>query len=156
MYRNQLISILKNDPFTKDVFQDVYPIDLLPEKVERFPAAIIANTDESNEDGEHWVTFYFPNRYIGEFFDSYGNAAYDLDYRFYNFMNTICRKRSKFYYNTKILQGPSSKVCGHYCLYYILNRSRGLTANSIIEQFGMDNVYNDFIVKDIIDQYLSV
>ena len=79
MYQQQLTSILKKDKFTKTVFQGVYPVDLLPKSVNQFPAAFIANTDESSEDGEHWVAFYFPSKEMGEFFDSYGKYAHNLD-----------------------------------------------------------------------------
>ena len=148
MYQNKIAAILKNDQFTKSVFQGIYPVDLLPKTVKQFPAAFVANTDESIEDGEHSVAFYFPNDKEGGFFYSYGNSAHTLDQRFVQFMIRICRGYQSFTYNCKRLQGPVSNVCGHYCIYYIAHRARGYTGTSTIEHLGPDSLYSDFIVKN--------
>ena len=157
MYQQQITSILKRDTLTKTVFRGVYPVDILPKSVNQFPAAFIANTDESNEDGEHWVAFYFPSKERAEFFYSYGKYAHELDPRFLKFMQNICRRRrgeghQSFVYNSQKLQAPMSNVCGHYCIYYIVQRTRGYSGNAIINQLGSDSLYSDFIVKYFIDK----
>ena len=96
MYRLQLQSVLQSDPFTSSIYQGIYPIDKLPKSIQHFPAAIIANTDESNESGEHWVAFYFTSKHTAEFFDSYGNAAHTIDPRFTMFMEKVCAKNHRF------------------------------------------------------------
>ena len=57
MYNWQLEKVLRSDPSTSKLFQSFYPIDRLPRAI-KFPAALIANTQPSNQDGEHWVSFY--------------------------------------------------------------------------------------------------
>ena len=52
----QLTLILRNDKFTRGVFQGVYPSDLLPASVSHYPALFIANVDTSEKPGSHWVS----------------------------------------------------------------------------------------------------
>ena len=52
----------------------VYPADRLPEIPNTFdrPKAFVANTDNHDFPGQHWVAFYFPSKGPSEYFDSYG------------------------------------------------------------------------------------
>ena len=72
MYDWQLEKVLRSDPYTSKLFQGVSPIDRLP-KVIMFPAALIANTQPSDQEGEHWVSFYLLSERERDFFDSYGH-----------------------------------------------------------------------------------
>ena len=44
---------LKKDCFSRDIFKDVLPRDLLPNKV-KYPSAYVINTHSSSREGEHW------------------------------------------------------------------------------------------------------
>ena len=55
----QILNILKNDPFTKSVFTDVLPSDLLPNQIQKKPRGFILNADSSNGRGTHWIAIYF-------------------------------------------------------------------------------------------------
>ena len=66
MYDWQLEKVLRSDPYTSKLFRGVYPIDRLP-KATKFPAALIANTQPSNQDGEHWVSFYLLSEREGDY-----------------------------------------------------------------------------------------
>ena len=63
---------LQQDHFTKRTFCGVFPSDKLPKTIDKYPCAIVANTDASGQPGSHWVVFYFPSEQKGEFFNSYG------------------------------------------------------------------------------------
>lgn len=101
----------------------VYPIDLLP-NVKR-PGAYVVNTDEHDKPGKHWVAIYVTRRRT-EYFDSYGLPPQDK--RLVEFMGD-------YYYNTRMLQGPFSTFCGHYCIYFLSKRVNGSSANKIIASF---------------------
>ena len=49
----------------------VYAADRLP-RVWTRSTAIVANTDEHNRPGKHWVAFYIDEHGHGTYFDSYG------------------------------------------------------------------------------------
>ena len=59
--------ILKSDRRTKNVFGGVYASDKLPEKVDRYPKAFVANVDTSDKPGSHWISFWFESPEQSEF-----------------------------------------------------------------------------------------
>ena len=67
----QILNILKNDPFTKSVFTDVLPSDLLPNQIQKKPRRFILNVDPNNGPGTHWIAIYFTADGKGELFYSY-------------------------------------------------------------------------------------
>lgn len=64
----QLTYILQKDKYTQASFQGVYPSDKLTNRIDSYPALIIANADTSGKPGSHWVAFYFTENREGEFF----------------------------------------------------------------------------------------
>ena len=136
MNTKQIATILKCDYVTKDIFQGVYAIDQLPSWQ---PGAYVVNTDEQDKPGEHWVAVYQK-----EYFDSYGLPP--LDTRLIDFLE------NDYQYNKVPLQQPLSNACGFYCVYYILERARGVKQETIIDV--LKNSDSDFIVKNLIfDRY---
>jgi hypothetical protein len=84
----------------------------------------VINLDESDKPGSHWTV-------VGpcEFFDSYGISP--LSHYILTHLKKRCKK--KWWYNNISLQSYNSKVCGHYCIYYILLRCKGVTPDAIIK-----------------------
>ena len=37
----------------------VFPSDLIPDHMEKYPNCFIVNTDPSSMPGQHWVAYYF-------------------------------------------------------------------------------------------------
>ena len=72
-----------------------------------------------------------------EYFDSYGRAPSDP--RLLHFLG------SKYRYNSIVLQRPLSSSCGYYCLYFLLQRARGVSANEIV--YTLSRTDSDFVVK---------
>ena len=70
----QIDARAKNDSTLKREWGAVYPSDLLAKQnVSRRPISFVANTDPSNKNGSHWVSFYFPREEgVVEFYDNYG------------------------------------------------------------------------------------
>lgn len=49
------------------------------------------------------------------------------------------------------MQGVDSNVCGHYCLYYLLNRCRGISMEDIVNTFNGSYGNNDQYVLNYIE-----
>jgi hypothetical protein len=133
------------DPMSRRHFLGVYARNRLPRCLPFGQCYFIANTDPSNEPGTHWVAFYFNTaKRTAEYFDSYGQSpsAYPT---FEGYLRTHARHVS---YNFKRIQALDSTACGHYCLYYLYQRSRGksLSTDAILKRFGANPVRNDQIV----------
>lgn len=138
------------DPVTRKVFTGVFASDLLPKHLSYLPAALVCNTDPSDEPGEHWVAIYVDGNGHGEYFDSYGLPP--LQNSIIKFLNECA---VNWTYNSKRLQGLFSSVCGYYCIYYLLYRCRGYSLNSIVNDFDVDYLYNDLSVKMFVRQSLQ-
>ena len=121
-------------------FLGVFARDLLPDfsnDISTFPKCCICNTDTSNESGKHWVAFYSESSSHLEFFDSYG-----LHPSFYSFDVPLTS------YNNKQFQKDSSRLCGHYCIYYIYKRSSGNSLVQIQRKFNLSNMsLNDSFIS---------
>ena len=121
MDTKQLLSVLKRNVTE---FLGVFPSDKLPvSKVK--PFYFVANTDPSNKPGTHWVAVFVNADGTAEYFDSYGlkpNVAS---------IASFLRQYKKCKFNTKRIQGMFSSVCGHYCVYYVIHRSKGIEMDII-------------------------
>ena len=54
------------------------------------------------------------------------------------------------------LQNIYLKVCGHYCLYFALYRSRQISMSTIVHRFSKDTSKNDSLVKRFIEKYFPI
>lgn len=144
----QIREILEADPYTREVFAGVYPRDRLPHTIEKYPSAYVCNTD--TKEGEHWIAIYVDKHVRGEYFDSYGLPP--IHRTFLNFLNVNC---ISWTFNDKQLQGLASNVCGHYCVFYLLHRCRGLSKDTIVHMFGDTMEDNDVLVHDFVVHYMD-
>ena len=55
MNASEIEEILKKIDSTKNTFGGVYPSDLLPLEVKRYPEFFVANVDTSEKLGTQWV-----------------------------------------------------------------------------------------------------
>ena len=113
---------------------DVYSIDTLPDR----PRLVVCNTDPSHRPGCHWICICVENG-TGEYFDSFGRQPSDV---LRHYMNIMCEQWT---FNARQLQSIVSRLCGHYCIYYCLLRSRGITMSEIVASFSSCNVTNVFV-----------
>ena len=54
----QIVHALEQDSVTRKRFCGVFSRDKLPERIDKFPCGLIANTDPSSEIGSHWLAFF--------------------------------------------------------------------------------------------------
>ena len=84
-------------------FQGVFAVDQLPTIPCR--GLYIANTDPSDESGEHWVLFNVTYDGTIEFFDTFGRKP---DQRW----------PGPWLYSNQIVQSPLSAACGYHMLWF--------------------------------------
>lgn len=133
MYKNQLTTILQMDAATKRLFRGVYAMDRLPQHVQS-PGAYVINMDDHNEPGSHWVAVFADKHGNVEYMDSYGLAPFDQ--RCVQFLGL------NYSYNTIPLQQQLSNACGFYCVYYLIQRARGISSDSILKMLArLDSGY---------------
>ena len=89
---------------------------------------------------------------MGEFFDSYGLPPSNYSRTFTSFLNN----NSSWIFNTVTLQSVNSKVCGNYCLYFALFRSRQVNMSTIVNRFSSNKSRNDFLVKQFIEEHFPL
>ena len=134
MYKQQIETILELDSET--TFRGVYAMDTLPT---RQMGAYVINLDNHDEPGSHWVAVYDDGHQV-EYMDSYGLPPSDP--------RCLLFLGQKFKYNSYALQQPLSNACGFYCIYFLIHRSRGHTANDILDV--LSHVDSDFVVKEFV------
>ncbi len=152
MNSKQLLRVLKSDSYTRARLGGVFPADQLP-VIHSYPYVLICNTDTKDLPGAHWLAIYFDSNRRAEFFDSYG-----LPLAFYgHFFEQFLRKNSVgFTHNSKCLQSLMSTVCGQFCIFYLIHRSRGVSLEKIISVFTEDPFINDELVHDFIKERYDV
>ena len=140
MNSEQLVSILKQDPYTVSIFRGVYPINRLPAIRN---GIYVINTAPDTHPGLHWVALFVTDSSI-EYFDSYGGDPPTALYRW--------GKKKQWIKNPIPLQSPLTSVCGQYCLYYLLHRSGGIDMMDLLMDFDADVDRNDKLVYDFVEE----
>jgi hypothetical protein len=103
----------------------------------------IVNYCQRDYPGLHWLALSKEGDRL-EVFDSYG-----LHPSVYRLMDKL-PDFSSMAYNTRQLQSVHSKVCGHYCLYYLFYKARGFALGDIMAKFSNDYANNDIYVERIV------
>ena len=85
MNTQQLYRALANSPLTEPFFDGIYAKDTLKD-IQKPPKLIICNTDNSDEEGEHWLLFFFDGDELVEFYDSVGRNIEEYDPCFLDFV----------------------------------------------------------------------
>lgn len=137
MDSRQINKILSQDPSTAPAFKGVFPSDVIPPLQKN--SAVVVNRDDSSLPGTHWLCMYVDASDNLEFFDSYGQPP-----SFYgDFIKDYVSKYSNVCWNSVSFQSPTSNVCGHYCIYFIVKRCQGHSLYSIVRNLSV-NKKNDF------------
>lgn len=139
-------------------FVGTFPCNKIPVAAFR-PAFYVINTarwEHTNEtsrviSGKHWVALMLKEGGSCEYFDSYGMAPNQVD--IVMFVSTNCTKTFK--YNTQMVQDPNSRVCGVYCIDYILARSAGTKLEKYLGSFTSNHKLNDEQAVDRVTCLLS-
>jgi hypothetical protein len=104
------------------------------------PSMFVVNTDQSEDPGSHWVSFYFPQHDVPEFFDSLGHPP--EHYHKY-FQSILITHGPCYVHNVTRIQAYNSCLCGEYCIYFLINRSEGFGYEKILCQFMENCLYRN-------------
>ena len=134
-------------------FKGVFPIDKLPKQI-TLKTFFIANLDPSDKAGSHWIAFVKVNPEICEIFDSLGfTNKLDIIKPFLNFKEKI-----EFIYNETAFQSKDSKLCGKFCIMFLIERMLNQTmdfTDLLSEIFSNDLIKNDLIVSKFCENVLN-
>lgn len=141
----EISKIMRHLPSTKNRFIGVFSADKIPTNIALYtlPCCFIANTDPSWKSGSHWVAVFIDKNGHIEYFDSYGRRPMSPR------MKKFCGRH--YQYNPYMIQTVFSTLCGHYCIFYLVHRCRGVSFVNIMNMFDFDNLnYNDNLVKNFV------
>ena len=144
MRTKQLKKALRSHRDMQKIFKDVYASDKLPRIPKQKTLALIANTDPSHKPGQHWVAVFF-NKTTVYYFDSYGRSPTGTPFQ----KLMTYRKRKKMF--GRRIQGDG-RVCGYYCLYFILTMLHQCT----FACFGDNLNANDRYVLQFVKKHFSI
>jgi len=143
---------LCRDTIVRNYFGGVHASDQLPLQVDKYPKAYVVNVDASDQPGSHWTAFYFASSKRGEFFDSLGQNPEIYTSSFVSFLERNC---SQWTYNQRTLQSAFSKVCGQFCIYYLVYRCRKFEMSVITNKFTKNLLNNDYLVAEFVSKHFS-
>ncbi len=125
----QISSILKQN--LGEGCLGVFSSDQLPPKP-KGSCALVVNTDPSTKPGSHWVAIFVARNGNAEYFDSYGLSPQVAE------ISEFVKRFKKCQYSKKRLQGAISSVCGHYCVYFAIQRWKNASMEDIVNKFSAD------------------
>ena len=142
MNTDEIEKAICQDPSAEAIFGGVYARDQLPESI-KYPAAMVWNTDPADQPGEHWVAAYFDEDGIGEYFDSYGLEPPPY------FEQYMERHSKQWIWNQIQLQDLWTSACGHFCVFYVIYRSRGIPMEDIMEQLNCIEHNDQYVMESV-------
>ena len=145
MNTRSLSEICRGDAEISRVFEGVFPSDCLPSRLP-CPSAFIVNTDPKSKPGKHWIAFYVDQDYLGDHLDSFGRHPIPTVEKY------LDDKCIEWQYSVKQLQSPLTTTCGQYCIYFLHQRCRGKSMETILKRFSDDYASNDQFVKNFVNK----
>ena len=129
-------------------FRGVYSKDSLPDRIKRNECGII-NLDSKIGHGTHWVAYRNVDSTC-EYFDSFGLIMPN------EVMKYLLTSGKRIFYSGDEIQERDSVLCGYWCLYYLLERQKGIPIPSVIHNAQFD--MNDQTVNHrfIIDHFKNI
>lgn len=148
MNSKQIFQALSRDNYVRPMFAGVFALDMLPSETEK--SAFVINLDPSDKPGSHWVSVFLDKvNSTAIYFDSYGDKS-KIPSEITLFLRQNCISYST---NCKMYQGPCSITCGHYCLYFLYHKCRGVPFQDILKDFRPNDFeFNDSKVIDFVDR----
>lgn len=134
----QVTRILRSNPLTSRSFKECIPIDHLREP-STFPSSYVVNLDSSDEEGSHWVVYYFLRKNNVLYFDSFARPPT---------LNINVQR------NIKPYQSIDANTCPHHCISFIYHISIGFSLNQYCRLLNSQN-NPDLFVKQFVRNLLN-
>lgn len=110
---------------------------------DRYPVAVVQNTDLLEDEGEHWISFYMEKHDEYEYLDSFGN---DISV----YRNVTTPRANIVRENCSSLQSARSFVCGNYCVNFLYSRAIDLSFEDFLNKFRNNVHHNDALMRKFI------
>ena len=124
-------------------FKGVFSRDSLPHQIKNNECGIV-NLDSKLGSGTHWVA-YRNGKSHAEYFDSFG---LEMPFEVAQYLDTSGKQ---IYYSGDEIQERDSVLCGYWCLYYLIERQKGVSMLNVIHntEFDMNNqaINHRFIIN---------
>lgn len=140
IYTNDLEWMVSSDKILRKNVHGIYPSDMMPTLDFSKGFGLIANTDESDRPGQHWLAVFIPNKGPPEFFDP---LAFPPIHYVDHFENFLVNRGPQYKFNTQKVQSDESTQCGLFCIYYLYFRSRNVSFEDILSSFSHRLSEND-------------
>ena len=128
-------------------FRGIYSKDVLPDRIKRNEVGII-NLDSQIGPGTHWVA-YRNNKNGSEYFDSFGLIMPNKE------MKYLMISGKQIFYSGDEIQERDSVLCGYWCLYYLLERQKGVPILNVIHNTKFD-INNQTVNHHFIIDYFKI
>ena len=128
-------------------FRGIYSKDVLPDRIKRNEVGII-NLDSQIGPGTHWVA-YRNNKNGSEYFDSFGLIMPN------KVMKYLMISGKQIFYSGDEIQERDSVLCGYWCLYYLLERQKGVPILNVIHNTKFD-INNQTVNHHFIIDYFKI
>lgn len=105
---------------------------------------VIVNSDTSDKSGHHWFALYrSKNRKYIDIFDSFA-----IPYTHHGvFLDQFLKRQGgKISFNNLQYQPDCSNTCGIFCLYFLIQRDKGISYGDILSHFSCNLMKNNEIV----------
>ena len=129
-------------------FRGIHSRDGLPKQIKMNECGIV-NLDSRIGPGTHWVAYRNGDKST-EYFDSFGLIMPN------EVMKYLMTSDKQIFYSGDESQERDSVLCGYWCLYYLLERQRGVPMLDVIHNVKFD--MNDQTVNHrfIIDYFKNI
>lgn len=98
-------------------FKGVFSCDNIPQKIKEMREySVIVNLSKSDEIGSHFITILKINSKEIWYIDSLGNWCHNQF-----IIDFMTSQNVEIFYNGKIIQSPSSELCGYFCIFVCLH-----------------------------------
>ena len=128
-------------------FRGIYSKDVLPDRIKRNEVGII-NLDSQIGPGTYWVA-YRNNKNGSEYFDSFGLIMPN------EVMKYLMISGKQIFYSGDEIQERDSVLCGYWCLYYLLERQKGVPILNVIHNTKFD-INNQTVNHHFIIDYFKI
>ena len=149
MNSRQIEQIIYQSKYGNKYFRGCYPCDKIPNSLfeNKHSFAYIINEDDSSNKGTHWVALFIKDFENVYYFDSY--AVHSNIY-----VNNFNKNFKKIHKNCIPYQSIFSDVCAHYCIYFILSMSVGISFNKLLTILSSHS-NSDYFVKHFVRRIIS-
>lgn len=140
MNARELTQLLSSNIHTRRIFRGVFArdqlksLDKLPSSQ---PSAFVINCCPLKLPGQHWMALFI-HRQKAIYFDSFGIPPFHPDIESF-----IKKNATKVIYNKRLLQDITSDACGFYVMYFIYQKSRGVSLPQLLQPFNTNTQTND-------------